>query len=142
MPKHLMLLMIIALTLPGLASAQEDNTTIEPDNEKKSGVFSLFKDKEISFFPIPVIETRPDEGQSYGAMPVVLFSDKETKSIDIILAALAQYNSVIKFSAAGIFYYFPDTKNNPNAFFQFYFEFAQKYYRELEIIYYDPLTQR
>lgn len=98
----------------------------------------FYKDKDIDFFPVPVWDTRPDEGNSYGIMPVVLFSDKESKAIESILAAIGQYNEIINFSGALIFFHYPDPVNNPDEVFEFYFEIAQKYYRELTLRYYNP----
>lgn len=119
--------------------SKKDMTATANENENAQGLFSFFKNKSIDFFPVPVFETRPDEGQSYGLMPVVLFSDKETQAITTILAILGQWNSIIKFSAAGIAYYYPDPISNPNAVLELYFEFAQKYYKETYVRYFNPL---
>lgn len=105
---------------------------------KDEKLFKPFLNKDIDFFPVPVFETSPEEGESYGLLPVVLFSDKETKSIQTILAALLQYNSIIKFSGAGIFHYFPQPKDNPDEVFELYVEFAQRFYRETTLHYFNP----
>jgi outer membrane protein assembly factor BamA len=103
-----------------------------------SGPFSLFKDKELDFFPVPIFETRPDEGESYGVMPVLLFTDKETKALTVILAAIGQYNSITRFSGAAIFYVYPNAVDNPEEVVEFYFEYAQRYYREGSAHYHNP----
>lgn len=100
--------------------------------------FKLFHDKEFDFFPVPIIESRPDEGQSYGLMPVAIFSDKKTEAISIIAAAVAQYNSITKFSGAGIFNYYPHPQTNVDEILELYFEVAQRFYREASIHYLNP----
>ncbi len=99
---------------------------------------SPFKDKTIDFFPVPVVESRPDEGESYGVMPVVLFSDKDTQAISIILAAIGQYNEVTKFGGAAILYYYPEPNDNSDEVVEINFEMAQDFYRELNIGYFNP----
>jgi hypothetical protein len=106
---------------------------------KESGLIgSFFKNKEIDFFPVPVFQTRPDEGVSYGAMPVVLFSEKETKAIKVILALIGQYNEHKKVSFAHAGYFFPNPTGNPDQVFDYYFEWAQKFYREAGGHYLNP----
>lgn len=100
--------------------------------------FSFFKDKSFDFFPVPIFETRPDEGQSYGLMPVFLFSEKNTGSISTILAAMGQYNNIVKWSGAVMIYAYPHATTNPNEVFEFYFEYAQKFYRETWVRYFNP----
>ncbi|MCP5464406.1 MAG: BamA/TamA family outer membrane protein [Deltaproteobacteria bacterium] len=113
-----------------------DNTEQAKANLSQS--HGIFENKEIDFFPIPIFETRPDEGESYGLMPVVLFTDKDSKAISVILAAIGQWNSVIKASGASLGYYYPHPVENPDEVFQFYVELAQKYYREGEVRYTNP----
>jgi hypothetical protein len=118
------------------AETADENVT---DNSKTSpSLLAPFTNKDIDFFPVPVFETRPDEGESYGLMPVLVFADKESKAITTILAAIGQYNSITKFSGATVFFYYPNAIENPNEVFEFYFEFAQKYYRELDLHYFNP----
>lgn len=102
---------------------------------------SLLYDKAFDFFPIPIVESRPDEGQSYGLMPVVLFSEKESKAISIIAAAVGQYNAITKFSGAGIFNYYPHPQKNVDEILELYFEYAQRFYREASIHYLNPKFQ-
>ena len=125
-----------------LKNQAEQNNEVKETPEKtssgKKGGFSLFKDKEMDFFPIPIFETRPDEGESYGAMPVFLFSEKDSKAISIILAAMGQYNSVVKASGTLLAHFFPRPVKNPDEVFEFFFEFGQKYARELTLHYANP----
>lgn len=120
--------------------SETDETYEEPTESKpKNSLFqNPFKNKTKDFFPIPIFETRPDEGQSYGAMPVLLFSEKESKAISMILAAIGQYNSTVKWSGAAIAYWFPNPTGNPDESVEFYFELGQKYYRELSLRYNNP----
>lgn len=94
----------------------------------------LLKNYDKDIFPVPVVETRPDEGQTYGVMPVLLFSDKETKAIKAIFGAIGQYNSVKKWGGAGYAYFYP----HPDQEIQFFGEFAQRYSRELTLRYFNP----
>ncbi|HLD44065.1 MAG TPA: BamA/TamA family outer membrane protein [bacterium] len=98
----------------------------------------LLQNTEKKFFPVPVFETRPDEGQTYGLMPVVLFSEKESQAISLILATIGQYNTVVHASGAVALYYYPHPVKNPEEVFDFYFEFAQKVYRETTLHYSNP----
>ena len=91
------------------------------------------KKYEKDIFPVPVFETRPDEGQTYGVMPVLLLSD-EKKAIKTIIAAIGQYNSITKWEGAGLAYFYPQ----PDQEIQFFAGMAQKYYREVTLRYFDP----
>lgn len=99
---------------------------------------SPFKDKKFNFFPVPLIETRPDEGQSYGLMPIALFSDKESEAITTILAAIGQYNSIVKWSGGAIGYWYPHTGKSDDEVVELYFEVGQRYYRETSVRYFNP----
>jgi len=99
---------------------------------------SPFKNKSYDFFPVPILETRPDEGESYGLMPILLLSDKETQAISMILGIIGQYNSTVKWSGAALAYWYPDPNNNPSELFEFYFELGQRYFRENTIHYFNP----
>lgn len=115
----------------------EQQVTPEPDlNTKKKK--SLFKNKSISFFPVPVVETRPDEGQTYGVMPVLLFSEEDSKAISIILSAIGQWNNIVKWSGAGVAFWYPNPTDNPDEVLELYFELAQRYFRETTVRYFNP----
>ncbi|MDO8518806.1 MAG: BamA/TamA family outer membrane protein [Deltaproteobacteria bacterium] len=90
---------------------------------------------EKDFFPVPIIESRPDEGQTYGIMPVLLFTDPKENAIKRILAAIGQYNSVSGFGGAGLAYFYPQ----PHQEIQFYAELAQRHEREITLRFFDPL---
>lgn len=120
------------------ASTKPEGTSEDMPHSSKSSYSNPFSNKTRDFFPIPIFETRPDEGQSYGLMPVMLLSEKESKAISIILAAIGQYNSTVKWSGASIAYWFPNPTTNPDESFEFYFEYGQKFYRELSLRYNNP----
>lgn len=132
----------IIIALLFLCSSNSYSKTPEeistPETPVTKSSKSPFANKSLDVFPIPIFETRPDEGESYGLMPVLLFSDNDTKAISIILAAIGQYNSVIKWSGAAIAYWFPNPTKNPDEVFEFYFEYAQKYFRETTLRYFNP----
>lgn len=106
----------------------------EADPCKKQNAFSrYFKQHEIDIFPVPIFETRPDKGNSYGLMPVVLLSDKQN-AIKAILAAIGQYNSVTKADFAGLAYFYPTAERE----ILFFGEAALAYAREVSFRFYDP----
>ena len=98
----------------------------------KKNPFNYFKDHEIDVFPIPVWESRPDEGNTYGLMPVVLMSDHD-KQIKAIFAAIGQYNSVAKVSGGALAYFYPKADQA----IEIYAEVAQKYLRDVEFHFID-----
>lgn len=128
---------VLILWLPHQHVYAEETSSVDTEN-KKSFLTRFFKDKEIDVFPVPVFETRPDEGQSYGLMPVLLLSEKDSKAIETIIAAMGQWNEVVKFSGALVFYHFLNPTTKPDQQVQIYFEWGQKYYREVYTRYFDP----
>ncbi|EKD42634.1 MAG: surface antigen (D15) [uncultured bacterium] len=92
------------------------------------------KNKDWEFVPVPVYETRPDEGNTYGIMPVLLMSDKGNEAIKAIFSGIAQYNTVTKFDGVALAYFYPE----PEQEILFYAETAQKYARELSVRFFDP----
>lgn len=110
-----------------------DVDLIELSSEKEAP-----KKYEIDFFPVPVIESSPDEGTSYGILPISIFTNTKDQTIDYIIGGLTQWNNITKWSGAGIAYWYPDAKNNPDEVLSFYTEIAQRYYRELELRYFNP----
>ena len=132
-----------AFALHSLATATNKNTPQLTESnkqitDKNKGLLSFLKNKSLSVFPVPIVESRPDEGESYGLMPVLLFTDKDTQAISTILAALGQYNSITKGSGAFIVYHYPHPVENPDELFEFYVEISQKYYRETTAHYLNP----
>lgn len=115
---------------------------IEDSATDQKSRFSFLKNKSVDFFPVPVFETRPDEGESYGLMPVVLLSDRDTKAIRVILAAVGQYNSITRFGGAGVLFYYPDPHRRPDEVVELYFELAERYYRETTLRYFNPRFQK
>lgn len=111
----------------------ESEETNQEEPKKKKGLFSYFKDREIDIFPVPVFESRPDEGQTYGLMPVMLLSDHD-KAIKAIFAVIGQYNSITKVSGAALAYFYP----KPEQEIQFFASFAQRYDREITVRFFDP----
>lgn len=99
---------------------------------------SFFQKFDFDFFPVPIFETRPDEGETFGVMPVLLLSKKDTKAISAILAVIGQYNSITKFSGGLNFIYYPEPEKRPNHEFEFYFEWAEKFARETLLRYLNP----
>lgn len=124
--------LLIFFLLSGV-SAHEKTTPSKGDQKEKQSIFDYFKKKDFDIFPIPVFESRPDEGLTFGLMPVVLLAD-ESQAIKAILAAIGQYNSVTNFGGAGLAYFYPE----PDQEIQIYGEMAQRYAREATIRFYNP----
>lgn len=129
----LLFLLPLFIQLP-IVHAGESGEEVAPAETKKGNpLFNYFKDREIDVFPVPVVESRPDEGQTYGLMPVVLMSDHD-KQIKAIFAAIGQYNSVTGFGGAALSYFYP----KPDEAIEIYAEVAQKYLRDVEFHFLDP----
>lgn len=97
-----------------------------------ASILDFKNDKDI--FPVPVFETRPDEGQTYGLMPILLLSDPKSGAIESILGLVGQYNSVTKIGGAVLAYFYP----KPDAEILVYGEMAQRFYREASFRFFDP----
>lgn len=135
----LSLFLLLLLTIPYLLQAKETPPSDESEKHVPvTGFKGWFFDKEKDFFPVPVFQTRPDEGQTYGLMPVLLLSDKDSHAISTIIAAIGQWNEVVKFSGAAVFYHFFQPVKNPDQQLQIYAQWGQKFYREASARYFDP----
>ncbi len=119
-------LLLLLISIPSFAA----------DKEKKKGSLLSFETntKEFQLVPVPIFETRPDEGNSYGLMPVLIMSDKGEDAIKGIMALMAQYNTVTSFDLAGLVYLYPE----PEREITFFVEQALKYAREITVGFSDP----
>lgn len=95
----------LALSLGGAALAQ-DTTKVEPPRgvelpQQKKG-------EPISFVPLPVWATLPNEGSTYGFMPVFLTNDSEGE-IKAITAPSVTWNDVTHVTGTGRYFQFPNT---------------------------------
>lgn len=108
--------------------------TLANGTKADSGIKEYFKSHEMDVFPVPVWESRPDKGNTYGLMPVILLSDSQSHAIEAIFAVIGQYNSVTKFDGAALAYFYPE----PEREILFYAEAAQKYTREFSFRFFDP----
>ncbi|MBI4412348.1 MAG: hypothetical protein HY541_07690, partial [Deltaproteobacteria bacterium] len=105
--KIILLFLLALLTrLTPLGAGEPKKETVPTETKKGNPLFRYFKDREIDVFPVPVWESRPDEGNTYGLMPVVLMSDHD-KQIKAIFAAIGQYNTITGVSGAALSYYYP-----------------------------------
>ena len=107
--------------------------SVSAEEKPKKSLFHYFKKHEVDIFPVPVFETRPDKGNSYGLMPVLLLSD-DKNAIKAIFAAIGQYNTVTNFDTAALAYFYPE----PEQELLFFGEFAQRYAREASVRFFDP----
>jgi len=96
-------------------------------------VKNFFKKRSVDIFPVPVFDTRPDEGNTYGLMPVMILSD-ENKAIKTIFGLIGQYNSITKTSGAALAYFYPEADEE----ISFYGQWAQKFYREATLRFFNP----
>lgn len=94
---------------------------------------AYFKDLHTDIFPIPVFQSRPDEGQTYGLMPVAVMTDDKS-AIKSLIAVIGQYNSIKRIDTAALAYFYPE----PDQAIEFYGELAQDYARELSARYFNP----
>lgn len=62
----------------------------------------------VSFVPLPVYATLPNEGATYGFMPVFLDSDKKTGRIGAIAAPSLTWNGVSHLTATGRYFQYPN----------------------------------
>jgi outer membrane protein assembly factor BamA len=83
-----------------------------------------------SFFPLPAFDTDPNEGQTYGVLPVWLFKDAEG-SVRSIIAPSVTYNEIRGVTGTFRYYLYP------NAFerLEFIASYSEKIDRELKIQY-------
>lgn len=130
MIKKNLLLAAVFLTHFSVALASEPT---KEENTKTESSAGFFKNRKFNIYPIPVIETRPDKGQSYGVMPVGIFSD-ENDAIREIIAVRAQYNSVTSATFGAFAYFFPKKDQEISIFA----ELGLKYSRELSFRFFDP----
>ncbi|MBX7149541.1 BamA/TamA family outer membrane protein [bacterium] len=136
---HILILFISLVTFYSIQALAKPlvKTPPAPEQKKeepKKGKFDFFKNREFDIFPVPVWESRPDKGNTYGLMPVVLLSDKKDGAIKAILAVIGQYNSVFKVSGAALAYLYP----TPESEITFYGEMAQDYLKEFALRYFNP----
>ncbi len=61
---------------------------------------------DVSFIPLPAFGTSPNEGNTYGVLPVLLFLDREG-AIRRILAPSLTFNEIIGLNATLRYYLFP-----------------------------------
>lgn len=62
---------------------------------------------ETKLLPLPVYATLPNEGDTYGVMPVFLVVDSLTKRTDAIYAPSITWNSTIQFTGTMRYYRYP-----------------------------------
>lgn len=101
---------------------------------QESSLFHFFKNRDKDIIPVPVFETRPDEGQSYGLMPVLLLSDKEDKSLKAMIGLIGQYNTITKGGGAALAYFYPEADQE----IEIFAGLSQKFYREVTLGYFNP----
>lgn len=117
-----------------IATANAQQGLVEPEPGPLDFFQHLFKGKEMDVFPVPIWESRPDKGNSYGAMPVMLLSDNQTKAITSIFAVLGQYNSITQVDGAVIANLYPEADREV----LFYGGASARYQREVSIRFFDP----
>lgn len=101
-------------------------------------LFNYFKDREVDFFPVPIVESRPDRGNSYGLMPLILLTDQE-KAMKAIFGVIGQYNSVTKFDGAVLAHFYPEADRE----FIFFAGASSRFAREFSFRFFDPhLTKK
>lgn len=74
-------------------------------------VFTLGEQKETStkVIPLPVYSTLPNEGNTFGFMPVFLVVERENQRTQSIFAPSISWNSSIRYTATFRWYHYPDS---------------------------------
>lgn len=83
-----------------------------------------------SFFPLPAFDTDPNEGETYGVLPVWMFKDAEGR-VRTIIAPSVTYNEIRGVTGTFRWFYYP------NAFerMEFIASYSEKIDRELKLQY-------
>ncbi len=110
------------------------STSVHAATEGSKESQPFFKSGSFDFFPVPVFEISPDEGLTYGLMPIMIMSDKKDGSIKAIAGMIGQYNSITKIGGSFLSYFYP----KPDQAIEFYFGMAQRYEREATFHFFDP----
>lgn len=92
----------------------------------------LLKTARYRFLPLPIVASDPAEGQTYGALPVVVALDAN-EDVTSIFAAAFTYNSVTKAGGFGIGLFTP----SPAEELRLFGGASQRFYREASADYFN-----
>lgn len=142
---HILAVVTATIVLPcNAARAQGPDTSSDPikvatspdaDESLESfpGFRKFYKNSQLTIVPIPVFSTQPDEGQTYGIMPTLLISNRDTQAMRSIISPMVGYNTIIKTMGSTALLFFP-TKHATLSLFA---GAAQEFYQEYEAIFTD-----
>jgi outer membrane protein assembly factor BamA len=86
--------------------------------------------RSYSFFPLPAFDTDPNEGETYGVLPVWMFRDPEGRVLSI-LAPSVTYNEIRGVTGTFRFFYYPGGTERLEAIASY----SEKIDRELDLHY-------
>ena len=89
------------------------------------GVFRAFRHASYQIIPIPIVASDPAEGQTYGALPVLLALDEHGEMFSILATAFT-YNDTTKYGGFANWILSPSRDEE----LRFYGGAAQNFYRE------------
>lgn len=69
---------------------------------------------DTKIIPLPIFSTLPQEGNTYGFMPVFLVVEKEIQRTRAIIAPSISWNRIIRFTHTFRLYYYPDNETTIN----------------------------
>ncbi len=90
-----------------------------------SKIADFYKDAKWNIFPVPIFKTSPSEGKTYGLMPVVIASDKNS-NLKTIVGNAYTYNKITGLSSFLAAYIYP----REETMLHFFAEYAQRFSRE------------
>ena len=128
----LSLVLLLVFLVPGPAFAQTLNAERELARAMpRRTLFDLpksYKDSTFQFFPIPIFQTDPAEGQRYGVMPTFLWYDKKDQLTTIVVTALTYNPQVVKWGGYLGAYFYPSSKESLQLFIREGQNFEKDYY--------------
>lgn len=90
----------------------------------------LLRHAHLQFFPLPIVATTPNEGQTYGALPVLVATDLNNDVMSVFAGALT-WNSVTKWGGFLNWLISPSIDED----FRIYGGASQAFYREASLDY-------
>ncbi|MBI3555983.1 MAG: BamA/TamA family outer membrane protein [Deltaproteobacteria bacterium] len=73
-----------------------------------------FYGRDMKLIPLPIYSTVPNEGSTYGFMPVFMVVEEKTQHTDAIIAPSVSWNRIIRFTHTFRLYYYPGEDENLN----------------------------
>lgn len=125
---RLFVLLFFAVLFSGIAWAEDSDSPSEPGSAPSTQAPAahrhphpapaLLPPEQLTLntklIPLPIFSTLPQEGNTYGFMPVFLVVEKETQRTRAIIAPSISWNKIIRFTHTFRVYYYPDPETTIN----------------------------